>query len=75
MLFEVSEESGVGECLQARGVVGHDVGRSGNVEAAVAVAVGSLMLAREVAEASGRTVIGDGTAGDTWTRPGCCPNP
>ena len=45
VLFEMSEESSIGEGLQSRGVVSHDVGRSGDVEAAVAVAVRSLVLA------------------------------
>ena len=58
----MSEESGIGECLQTRGVVCHDVGRPRNVVAAVAVAVSSLVQASEVAEASGSTIIGDGTA-------------
>ena len=65
MLFEVSEESSAGERLQARGVDDHDVGRCGDVEAAVAVSVGALVLARYVAWASGRTVVGDGTLEST----------
>ena len=46
---QVSEEGSVGECLHARRVVGHDVGRSRDVETPVAVAVGSLVLTSYVA--------------------------
>ena len=49
MLFEVGKEIGVGERLQAGGVVSHDVGHPGNEECFVAVAVASLVHARDVA--------------------------
>ena len=58
------KKGSVGECLQPRCVVGHDVGRSRDVETPVAVVVGSLVLTSYVAQASGRTIVGYGTAGD-----------
>ena len=55
-LFEVSEEGGVRQVLQARGVIGHDVRRSWKVEALVAVAVLALVGARLVAQECCRSV-------------------
>jgi len=49
-LLEVLEESGVGEVLQARGVIRHDVGLSWEETSKVAVAVGSLVVAGVAAE-------------------------
>ena len=49
VLLEVSEEGRVGEMLQARSVVSHDVHESWEILGTVAVAVGALMGAGVVA--------------------------
>ena len=56
--------------LQTRGVVGHGVGWTREVESLMAVAVGALVTARIVAQASGRPITGDGASGDTGDRRG-----
>jgi hypothetical protein len=67
-LFKVSEESRVGECLHARGVVCHDVQGSCEVVGFVEVAVFALVGALHVAEVCGRGLAGDRALGD----PGDC---
>ena len=59
MLFKVSEESSVREVLQARGVVGHDVGTSWDEEVSLAVSVFSLVSTGVIAEKGCRPVRGD----------------
>ena len=59
MLFEVSEESSVREVLQARGVVGHDVGTSWDEEVCLAVPVLPLVGTGIVAEVGRGPVGGD----------------
>ena len=56
----MSEERKVCEVLQSRGVIGHNIRRSREVEAHMAVAVVSLVLAREVTEVGGRSIAGHG---------------
>ena len=63
VLFEVSEELGVGELLQAGGVVSHNVPSSWEEEHALAVAVAASMEARQVAEVRGWPVAGYGAFG------------
>ena len=63
VLFEVSEEGGLGEMLQAGGVVGHLVGVAWEVEGFEEVAVLALVLASELTQVSGHPVTGDGAAG------------
>ena len=65
MLVEVREQGSVSELLQARGVVSHDVDRSREVPAVVAVAVGPLVLAGVIAQVCGSAVTGDCPAGDS----------
>ena len=55
VLLEVSKESGVGEVLQAGGIICHDIEFSWEVGGQVAVAVLALVEARPVAEEGGRT--------------------
>ena len=57
----MSEERKVCEVLQSRGVIGHNIRRSREVEAHMAVAVLSLVLAREVTEVGRRSVAGHGS--------------
>lgn len=65
VLVEVREESSVGELLEARGVVCHDIGRAWEVPSVVAVPVRALVLASVVAEVSSGAVTGDGSSGDS----------
>ena len=64
VLFEVGKKGSVREMLEARGVVAHDVVRSWQVEGDVAVAVGSLVRAGDVAQEGGRSVARQGAFGD-----------
>ena len=69
-LFEVSEKESVGEVLEARGVIRHDVGLARDVERHVVVAVAALVLTSPVAEIAGSPVAGDGSladAGHGWS--------
>ena len=61
-LVEVRQEGGVREVLQARAVVRHDVQRSWEEEACVAVAVLALVSAGEVAEVHRGSFSRDGSA-------------
>ena len=49
VLFKVSQERSVSKVLQARGIVGHDVGLSWDEVSSVAVAVKALVFAGKVA--------------------------
>ena len=49
MLFEVGEEVGVREVKEARGIIGHNIGLSGDEETPRAVPVESLMGAGFIA--------------------------
>ena len=60
VLVKVVEEGGVGQVLQARGIVGHDVGVSWEVGRFVAVAVEALVQAGVVAQIGGGAIRGDG---------------
>ena len=62
VLFEMRQESGVREVLQARAVIGHDVHGSWQEEPRVAVAVLALVSAGEVAEVRWGSVTGYGTS-------------
>ena len=53
ILFEMREESGVGEMLEARGVVSHDIEFAGQVECLVAITVEALVMTGVVAEVCG----------------------
>ncbi len=64
MLFKVGKKVSVRQMLHAGGVVTHDVNRSWEVEGDVAVAMGTLMGAGDVAQEGGRTVVGQGSFGD-----------
>ena len=55
-LFEEGEERSVREVLETRGVVGHGVGRSWDVEYFLAVSFLSLVGAVQVAQVGGRSV-------------------
>ena len=55
-LFEEGEERSVREVLETRGVVGHGVGRSWDVEHLLAVSFLSLVGAVQVAQMGGRSV-------------------
>ena len=57
-LVEVGVEECIGEVLEARGVVRHDIGLAREVERGVVIAVRPLMLARSVAQVGGRAVGG-----------------
>jgi hypothetical protein len=48
--LEVEKEGVIGEVLEARGVIGHDVGLSWEEVSEVTVAVGPLMIAGKAAE-------------------------
>ena len=52
-LFEVGEEECIGEVLEARGVVRHDISLAWDVERGVVIAVLPLVLAHPVAEVGG----------------------
>ena len=62
-LFKVGEERGVGEVLQAGGIVSHDIVSSWEEGCDVAVAMLSLMGTGVVAEMGGRADAGDSAAG------------
>ena len=64
MLFKVGKKVSVRQMLHAGGVVTHDVDRSWEVEGDVAIAVGTLMGAGDVAQEGGRAVVGQGSFGD-----------
>ena len=49
VLFEVSEKGAVGEVLQARGVVGHDIGIPWEEASEMAVPVEPLVIAGDTA--------------------------
>ena len=49
-LFEVGEEECIGEVLEARGVIRHDISLARDVEQGVVVAALPLVLARPVAD-------------------------
>ena len=57
-LLEVGKKGLVRQVLQARSVVGHDVGLSWDILSDVAVAVAALMVTRVYALVSGRTYGG-----------------
>ena len=59
-LFIMREEGGIGEVLEARRVITHDIRRSWDVPGLVAVAMLALMESSDVAELGGRTIIRDG---------------
>ena len=63
-LVEVGEKESVGEVLEARGVVGHDVSLAWDVKGSVVVAVIALVAAGPIAEVGGRAVGGDGPFAD-----------
>ena len=63
-LVEVGEKESVGEMLEARSVVGHDIGLAWEVEGGVVVAMIALVAAGPVAEVGGRAVGGDGAFAD-----------
>ena len=65
VLVEVREQGSISELLQARGIVSHNVDRSREVPAVVAVAVGPLVLAGVVAQVCGSAVTSDCPAGDS----------
>ena len=69
-LFEVSEKEGVGEVLEMRGVVSHDVSLARDVERGVVIAVLTLVLARPVAEVGRRAVGGHRALADAGHRRG-----
>lgn len=69
-LFEVREEEGVGEMLEARGVVRHDVSLAWDVERGVVIAVVALVLARPVAEVGRRAGGSDRALTDAGHRRG-----
>ena len=64
-LFKVGEKESIGEVLEARGIVRHDVGLARDVERHVVVAVAALVLTSPVAEIAGSPVAGDSTLADT----------
>lgn len=69
MLVKVREEGSVREVLEARCVVGHVVGVSGEVLDSMVVTVGSLVVALVAAEQCRRACGGDSTledSGDRW---------
>ena len=57
---EVGQEFGIGEMLQAQGIVGHDIGLPWDVLCHVAVTVVSLVLGSKDALLGGRTICRDG---------------
>ena len=59
-LFIVCKEGGIGEVLEAGGIIAHDIRRSWDVPGLVTVAVLSLVEGSDGAELSCRTIIGDG---------------
>ena len=68
-LFKVGEKGGVGEMLQAGGIVSHDIVSSWEKICKVTVAMISLMGAGAVAEVSGGADAGDSAArhsGHCW---------
>jgi len=64
-LLKIVEESEVGESLHARCVVRHDVFRAWDVGSQVAVTVGPLMVAGNLAQVGGRPGSGDGAFSHT----------
>lgn len=60
VLFEVSDESGVSEVLQARGIVGHHVGVSWDEEGSVPISVLALVIAGQSASVGRGLVAGHG---------------
>ena len=64
----MGEEGIVREVLQTRGVVGHNIGWSWDVEGLVAVAVPALVEAGVVAEVCGCPIGGDGPLGGSCHR-------
>ena len=67
-LFIVRKEGGIGEVLEAGGIIAHDIGRSWDVPGLVAVAVLALVKSSDVAELCGRTIIRDGAFVNTGPR-------
>jgi hypothetical protein len=67
-LFIVRKEGGIGEVLEAGGIIAHDIRRSWDVPGLVAVAVLALVEGSDVAELCGRTIIRDGA----FVNPGPC---
>ena len=61
-LVEVGKEGSVRQVLEARGIVGHAVGRSGEVERLQQVAVLALVFTSQLAQVCGHPVAGDGSA-------------
>ena len=59
MLFKVGKESGVGESLQARRVVRHDIGLPGDVADCREVAVAALVGASEAAQVRRSSLMRD----------------
>jgi hypothetical protein len=65
VLLEVSEKGRIGEVLEARGVIRHDVAISWEEVCEVTVSVNPLMVAPVAAEGGGSSTGGDGSLADS----------